>query len=95
MMKVCCFGKQPDSEASGVTETDESGSDSPTSHFAESNTISKEVAAQLSDCTFKVEGKELKVHSQVSRNGRCPPDRQAPFCSECAQLSRLDSSGCC
>lgn len=82
VMKVCCFGKQPDSDASGgVIETDESGSDTPTSHFAESNTISKDVAAQLSDCTLKVEGKELKAHSQVSRNGRRTAKIQAPFCN--------------
>jgi len=64
-MKACCFSKQPDSDVSGNNESDDAQSESPTSHLDEANHLAKEVVAQLTDCTLKVEGKELKAHSQV------------------------------
>ncbi len=72
-MKVCCFGKQPDSrDVSEVIDSVEPNSDSPTSHLAETGFFSKKVAVDLADCTLKVEGKLLKVHTQVSREIALP-----------------------
>ncbi|BDA46987.1 probable protein maternal effect lethal 26 [Coccomyxa sp. Obi] len=66
-MKVCCFPYQDVSpEPSQENNPDaQDGGDSPTSHLNEANPMAKDVAAQLCDAAFVIEGKELKAHTQV------------------------------
>ena len=67
IMKICCFPHQePTPEPSQEDEPGaQDGGDSPTSHLNEANPMAKDVATQLCDAAFVVEGKELKAHTQV------------------------------
>ncbi|CAL8471603.1 g11145 [Coccomyxa elongata] len=66
-MKACCFPHQElTPEPSQENEPDTAdGSDSPTSHLNEAHPMAKDVAVQLCDAAFVIEGKELKAHTQV------------------------------